>query len=324
MRHLRIGLVDLDTSHPGSFTPILRDMGHEVAGVYDAGTVWPSGYAEAFARERGIPRVFDDLAEMARAVDVAIVHTCNWDLHVSRAAPFVAAGAGVIIDKPLAGNLGDCQRLLDWEAQGARICGGSSLRWAHEIHDFLSEPEAERGRIHTVFAGCGVDEFNYGIHAYAMLSALLGPGAQSVRYLGASTQREIRVCWPDGRTGFLLVGAQPGYLPFYATVVTDRGMRHLEVDADRVYRSMLGRCLPFASRDAAQPPMQMAELLEPELMALAARRSRQEHGAEVHLRDLALTDPGYDGARFAAEYRRMRLAGTENFRVYTDRQAAKQ
>ncbi len=74
MRRLKIGLVDLDTSHPGSFTPIVRDMGHEVAGVYDGGAVWLAGYAEAFARERGIPRVFDDLAEMAQAVDVAIIH----------------------------------------------------------------------------------------------------------------------------------------------------------------------------------------------------------------------------------------------------------
>ncbi len=322
-RSLKIGLVDLDTSHPGSFTPILRDQGHEVIGVFESGTVWPAGYAEAFAREHAIPRVFSDLDAMAQAVDVAIIHTCNWDLHLARCEPFLRAGKGVLIDKPLIGNLRDAQTLLDWAARGARVCGGSSLRWASEIHDFLAEPEAERGRIHTVFAGCAVDDFNYGIHAYAMLSGLLGAGATSVRYLGQSRQREIRVTWSEGRTGLLLVGAQPGYLPFYATVVTDRSVRYLEIDASRVYRALLERALPYLGGETDVPPLPLRELLEPELIALAARLSRHAHGAEIALADLAFGTPGYDGARFAAEYRRMRLSGTETFKVYSDSQAGK-
>jgi Oxidoreductase family, NAD-binding Rossmann fold len=318
-RTLKIGLVDLDTSHPASFTPILRDLGHQVVGVFESGTVWPAGYAEAFAAEHAIPKIFEDLAAMAEAVDVAIIHTCDWDLHVARCAPFVAAGKGVLIDKPLVGHLADAQKLLDWAAGGARIFGGSALRWAPEIHDLLAEPESRRGRIHTVFAGCGVDEFNYGVHAYAVLSGLLGTGASSARYLGLSRQKEIRVTWPDGRSGFLLVGPQPGYLPFYATVVSDQGVRYLEIDANRVYRAMLTRALPYLGGEVETPPLALAELLQPELLALAALRSSQEHSAEIFLSNLSLADPGYDGARFAAEYRRMRLTGTENFKVYTDK-----
>ena len=320
-RSLKIGLVDLDTSHPASFAPILRDQGHEVIGVFESGIVWPTGYAETFAREHAIPRIFSDLDDMAQAVDVAIIHTCNWDLHLARCEPFLRAGKGVLIDKPLVGNLRDAQTLLGWAARGARIFGGSSLRWAREIHDLLAEPEAERGRIHTVFAGCAVDDFNYGIHAYALLSGLLGVGATSVRYLGQSLQKEIRVAWSDGRTGLLLVGTQKGYLPFYATIVTDSAVRYLEVDASRVYRALLERALPYLGGESDFPPLSLCELLEPELIALAARRSWHEHGAEIHLADLAFGDPGYDGARFAAEYRRMRLTGTETFKVYADSQA---
>jgi hypothetical protein len=322
-RSLKIGLVDLDTSHPGSFTPILRDQGHEVVGVFDSGTVWPAGYAETFAREHGIAHVFSDLPTMASGVDVAIIHTCNWDQHVARCEPFLEAGKGVLIDKPLAGNLRDVQALLDWAARGARIFGGSSLRWAPELDDFLAEPETERGRPHTVFAGCGVDDFNYGIHAYAILSRLLGPGATSARYLGQSVQKEIRVGWADG-AGLLLIGPQEGYLPFYATIVTDRGVRHFEIDATRVYRALLERALPYLGGEADAPPVSLQELLEPELTALAARRSQLEQGSEVRLADLSPNDSGYDGDSFAAEYRRMRLSGTENFKVYADSQVGNQ
>ena len=319
-RSLKIGLVDLDTSHPASFTPILRDLGHQVVGVFESGTVWPPGYAANFIHEHAIPRIFPDLDAMAQAVDVAIIHTCNWDLHVARCEPFLRTGKGVLIDKPLVGNLRDAQTLQDWAAQGARIFGGSSLRWAREIHDLLAEPESERGRLHTVVAGCAVDDFNYGIHAYAMLTGLLGTGATGVRYLGRSLQKEIRVAWPDGRTGLLLVGAQEGYLPFYATIVSDRGVRFLEIDANRVYRALLERALPYLGGETDAPPLTLRELLEPEMIALAARRSWQDHGAEIHLADLALGDPGYDGACFAAKYRRMRLSGAETFKVYTDSQ----
>lgn len=317
---LKIGLVDLDTSHPASFIPILRDLGHQVIGVYESGTVWSAGYAEDFVRTHAIPRVFSDLADLADAVDVAIIHTCNWDLHLSRCEPFLAAGKGVLIDKPLVGNLRDAETLLGWADRGGRIFGGSSLRWAPEIHDFLAEPESERGRIHTVFAGCAVDDFNYGIHAYALLSGLLGRGAVSACYLGRSVQKEIRVAWPDARTGLLLVGGQDGYLPFYATVVTERGVRYLEIDAGRVYRALLERALPYLGGATPEPPLPLRDLLEPELIALAARRSWHEHGAEIHLTDVPLADSGYDGARFAAEYRRMRRTGTETFKVYSDHQ----
>ena len=88
----KVGQVDLETSHPGTWVPIVRDLESEVVGVYDAGAVWPEGYALEFANQHGIPRVFQCLAEMAQAVDVAIIHSCNWDLHVERARPFVEAG----------------------------------------------------------------------------------------------------------------------------------------------------------------------------------------------------------------------------------------
>jgi hypothetical protein len=58
---MKIGLVDLDTSHPENWVPIERDLGHEVVGVWDAGDVHPPGYAKQFARTHDVPRVYESL-----------------------------------------------------------------------------------------------------------------------------------------------------------------------------------------------------------------------------------------------------------------------
>ena len=304
----RVGLVDLDTSHPAAWVPILRDLGCVVAGVYDGGTVWPAGYAQAFAAQHAIPNVYTDLSAMAAEVDIAVLHSCNWDLHAARAAPFLAAGKAVLVDKPLAGCPRDLRQLEAWAAQGHRISGGSSLRWCEEVRACRAQPEETFGRIHTVFAGCSVDAFNYGIHAYSLLAGIFGPGARRARFLGEGAQQLVQVEWGDGRTGVVSIGAQDGYLPFYATVVTTRTVQHIQVDASRLYRSLLEQVLPYLSGQTAGPPFPFNVLAETEWMALAACKSRRQGGEWVPLDQLAESDAGYDGAAFAGDYKRSKLS----------------
>ena len=302
---MRIGIVDVDTSHPQNWIPIERDLGHEVVGIWDGGAVHSAEYVRKFAADHQVPRVYDRLEDMVDDVDCAIIHGCDWGTHLAKARPFVDAGKAVLIDKPVVGNVQDTQQLLDWAGKGARVVGGSSLRFAREVAAYLAEPVAERGQVHTAFAGCGTDEFNYGIHAYALLSGLMGPGIRSVRYLGASAQKHLQVTWRDGRVGMLCIG-EGAWLPFHITAVTDRKVRQITCDAGTLYRALLEAVLPWLAGQQDQPPFTMAELLEPELCALAARQSWQQGGADIGIGDLRLEDPGYDGALFARSYRRQR------------------
>ncbi|MGI6209825.1 MAG: Gfo/Idh/MocA family protein [Anaerolineae bacterium] len=308
MSRLRIGHVDLDTSHPQNWIPIERDLGHDVVGVFDAGGVWPQGYAREFADKLEVPKVYDTLEEMAEDVDLAIVHTANWDLHLERARPFVEAGKGVLIDKPMVGNLKDAITLRDWARQGARVSGGSSLRFAYEVREYLARPVEERGEPQFAFVGCGVDEFNYGIHAYSMLIALMGTDVESAKFLGDHGQRQIEVVWKDGRRGILTISKPIGgrWLPFHATLVSDRGVTQMIADSSKLYRALLETLLPYYAGEA-EAPMSIEELLVPELLAMAARQSWLNDGARRYLSDLSLEDPGYDGAAFGAEYRLQRL-----------------
>ena len=137
---MKIGLVDLDTSHPAAWVPLERELGHEVVGVWDGGAVHPPGYPVRFAGEHGIPHVYGSLAEMARDVDCAVLHGCDWDTHLEKARPLVEAGKSVLVDKPLAGRLADLEQLRTWARAGARITGGSSLRFCAETREWLDRP----------------------------------------------------------------------------------------------------------------------------------------------------------------------------------------
>ena len=308
MSTLRIGLVDLDTSHPENWVPIIRELGHEVVGVFDGGTVWPEDHAAKFAERFSIPRVYDSPEAMAKDVDQAIIHSVNWDIHLERAKPFVDADKAVLIDKPIVGNLRDAYTLLDWERQGARISGGSSARFAQQVTDYLALDVEQRGRPHVAFVANGVDEFNYAIHAYAGLIAIMGTGVQGVRTIGtANEQAQVELRWPDGRRGVLSVGHTTKHLPCGAMVVSDRSIHQFTVGGTGGYKCLLSALLPYYAGEA-KAPYSVRDLIEPELAAMAARQSLRSGGEYVPLTDIRLDDPGYDGAAFAAGYRLERRA----------------
>ena len=303
---MKIGIVDLDTSHPQNWVPIERELGHEIAGVWDGGSVHPPNYMGTFIIDHNIPRVFVSLEEMASEVDCAIIHGCDWDTHVAKARPFVEAGKSVLIDKPMAGNPRDLNQIAAWVRGGARISGGSSLRFCNETREWLAKPVEERGAPETVFCGCGVDEFNYGIHAYSMMSGIMGPGIRSARHLGAGDQRRLEVTWRDGRKTFLVIGKAETWLPFHATIVTGKGVTHYQADSGKLYQALLDAVLPYLARETKTPPVLIEDLIEPELCAVAARRSWLEGDRDVTIEELAESDDGYDGKTFAQEYRRAR------------------
>lgn len=303
VKSMRIGLVDLDTSHPQSWIPILRQLGHEVVGIFDHGDVHPEGYATKFASKHAISKMFESLGEMADQVDLAIIHSCNWDVHIERARPFIKAGKAVLIDKPMVGSAKDRWTLLEWEKQGHRITGGSSVYYAKEVQEYLNIPLEERGTPRFVYAGCGVDEFNYGVHAYALACALMGPGAESSRHMGVTgMQQQVEISWSDGRKAVIAIGKADAYLPFYATIVTELGVNHLQLNNGLLYKTFLPIILPYLAGEAP-PPYSLGELLEVEQAAVAALVSRRRSGERIFLNDVAFNERGYDGATFAAEYR---------------------
>jgi GFO/IDH/MocA oxidoreductase family protein len=310
----KLGIAGLCTSHPGGWVPIIRELNKEqnldleIVAVWDSGETRPEGFdfTKKFAEDFKIPTALENLEDMVEMVDGIILHTTNWDKHIEQARPFIDAGKSVLIDKPIVGNMRDANQVLDWMKQGKRITGGSSLRFCQEVQDFLALPADERGNVHTAYAAIGVDDMNYGIHAYSIISGLMGPGINSVSYLGSSSQKQLMVKWIDGKIALMTVG-NSAWLPFNITAVTDKNVFQISVDNSKIYRSLLEVELPYLIGKTDKLPLSGEEILEPELAAIAARTSWMNNGQEVFLSDLREDDPGYDGTQFAIEYRRARL-----------------
>ncbi|MFA9478871.1 Gfo/Idh/MocA family oxidoreductase [Phycisphaerales bacterium AB-hyl4] len=263
-------------------------------------------YAQQFANEHEIETVVDRPEAMIGQVDAVILHGCNWDRHVASARPFVEAGVPVLVDKPVAGNERDLRQFERWVENGACITGGSSLRFCDEVRQWRAQPLDVRGEANTVICGCGVDEFNYGIHAYALLHAVLGGGATRVRHISQGPQRRIQVEYPDGRCGILVIGQAKTWLPFYATITTDRSIQQIVVDNSRIYRSLLEATLPYLVGQTKTPPLPSNEWLDPERWALAARESWLNDNRWVDINALSSDAAGYDGSAFAQQYRSSR------------------
>lgn len=307
----RIGLVGLCTSHPEAWVPIIREYAAEgrfdaeVVAAWDSGETRPAGFAADFCQKFNIPYAVEKPEDMLDKVDGVIVHTTNWDKHIEQAQIFVEAGKAVFIDKPIAGNLKDLNQYLDWVKQGYKVTGGSVLRYFQPSLDFLAQPEADRGKVYTAYAAVGVDDFNYGIHGYAILASIMGKGIVSAQYVAESNQKQIILQWQDGRVGILTAG-NAVWLPFTMTVVTDKQVVQMNAE-ELVYNAMIREVFPYFTGQTDTPPVPAAELIEPELAALAARKSWMNGGQKVYLKDLSLDDGGFDGTQFACEYRRSRL-----------------
>jgi len=305
---MKIGLVDLDTSHPGAFVPLLRERGHEVVGVWDGGSVHPSGYAEQFARENQIPKVFETLDGMREEVDCAIIHACDWDTHVEKVRCFLDADKSVLVDKPIAGNAKDLDRFVAWVDEGRRLAGGSALLYCEEAEEWKRSKTDDRGELLTVYGGCGVDAFNYGIHAYAMAMAFVDHApVKSVRYIdSAGSQDVIELVYENGVRAMLQIGITEAWLPFYGTLVTTRKVHPFLVRTDRIYARFLDAILPFLSGESDVPPLSGDRLVQSERCALAVLISKQSGGRSVTIAETCETSLSYDGSAFAESYRTMK------------------
>lgn len=74
---MKIGIVNLCTSHPQDFVPILRDLDCEVRCVWDSGDTRPTGFAEEFAKKFNISQVCKTVEDMVDKVDAVIIDGAN-------------------------------------------------------------------------------------------------------------------------------------------------------------------------------------------------------------------------------------------------------
>ena len=296
-----IGIVDVETSHPQSWIPILKQMGYVVKGICDSGLRYSRDELREFAEHHGVSNVYTKLDTLAENVDVALILSVNWDVHLQHLQPFLERNKPVLIDKPLIGTVRDARWLLRLEQVGHLITGGSSLRFSAQLQNLRDRLNSENKQIHSIYTCCSGHSFYQGSHLISLLQGLLGKGITQVRCLQVEPWK-MELEWIGGQRAIVEVFPEEvGYLPFSAVVSTDQGIEYLTLsDAERLYADFLGEVIPMLV--GGKQPVPLAELLEVELACIAGLQSSESAGSWIGLDRLALDSPAFDGVAFAEEY----------------------
>lgn len=294
---LRIGMIDLDTSHPAAWVPIFRRYRDvEVTAVYDSGSVYDPGYVDKFASKYGIDQVCRTVSDMVSLVDGVVILGCNWDLHLEQTLPFVAAGKPVFIDKPVVGSLTHIRRLEELLRRGADIIGGSGSVFAPQIEDVRDR--FSQADIHAMMATCPNDLFYYGIHTFEAIASVMGADFQSVLHLGGISPALFRLSYVDGRYAVLQLQTPAGRPRFL--ISHTKGTDAVDLVREDPYGPLIKRIVDhFAKKETY--PISMADVLQSCRAGIAAKLS-MESGSEVFLSKMP-GDARCDGYAFAGEYR---------------------
>lgn len=303
---LRIGTVNIDTSHAPSFAEILLkgDRARYTA-IYNDGFRTDKD-VETFIQKYGLEKRYSDLYEMAKHIDVAFIQSCDWDRHIELAKPFAESGVPVFIDKPLVGNLKDIQTIEKWAAEGKVILGTSAMRYTYEHDNFFGNAKSED--IISLTATVGVDEFNYAIHAVEEILGFMGDiNPVSTRFVGSNSVEDFeadsyRVLFENGVAAYYHI-SKKGWQPSTAVVVCKKTTFVYKIDSGRVYEAMLNRVCDYFEGDKSRLAT-VKSMCDSIRIMLAGRKSRLKGGVVVGINDLDEGYGGFDGLEFYHQYKK--------------------
>lgn len=277
---IRIGIVDLDSSHAPEFTRRINHIDIAEEQWVDGAEVvlaYP-GYSPAVADaeeknatytqnllDYGVEMV-DSPEDLIGQIDAVMISSDDVKRHHDMAVPFLEQGMPTFIDKPMAFSLDEAAALVALaEMHDAPLCSASSLRYSPEVVEV-----AEGGAVGEVV---GVDAISpskdavggvpgimyYGIHGVETLFTLMGPGCESVQAITTASGTLTIGNWADGRLGSVR-GFAEGVAGFGFRVVGTEGHRALLVGTEYIYRELLKRVIEMF--ETGEPPFDIRETLE--------------------------------------------------------------
>ena len=313
---LKFGSVTIDVSHPKTFAKtLLSGERARYTAVFNDG-FRTEAELNTFSETYGA-KIYDNLDKMIEDIDLGLVHSCNWDKHLDYIMHFVNAGKPVFVDKPLVGNLKDCEKLLKLVEGGARILGTSAMRFCAEVEAAKAKMR-ERGEspIHVVTT-VGVDEYNYAIHAVELISGIMECRPISCRYIGEGrVSADGEKCetyfirYENGATAtYQSVGKK--YVLSNTIVVTDSAQGESDMvfipAIETLYDGLLDRiCKSVETGENHLSTME--EMVDSIKVLLAGRVSRNNGGLEVSLDSPELYGVSFDGYEFERGYSAAALA----------------
>lgn len=312
----KIGGVSIDVSHPLAFAQRFENGVADMQYHYVAKNSFRGDdEADWFVKRFGLAGKVENIEEMADKVDIGFVQSCNWEKHLDQAMPFIKANKPVFIDKPVVGTVKDINRLRELSEAGAKIYGGSSLRYCKEINEFLALDVEERGEVMSIYCTCGLDEFNYAIHAMEGITTLAGAKFKSGKYVGASDvggkHTETFFATFDNGVQATFSVTHGSWYPFRVTVMTTKGVHYLAVGTADLYTPMLQE-IEKQLRCGESALVSVDWIINSTEAMLCLKKSRDNlAGAEVSI-DMLDESDAFDGYAFEIDY------GSKASKMYKD------
>lgn len=241
--------------------------------------------ARHVAKASLIPNVVKDPQDVIGEVDAVVVATDKGYEHVERCRPFVEAGLPVFVDKPLVDNESDLEVFSQWVRQGRRIMSSSCMRYAKEFMPYRASTH-DLGELRYVSISMCKSWERYGIHALEAIYPILRPGFVSVRNVGDTDKNIVHIkhnCGAD----VVVASISDMFGGFGAlTICGTKGCAQAAFsDTFYAFKAQLEAFIHFLR--TGERPFAFEETLELMKLLAAGIRSRDQHGREVMLGEIA-------------------------------------
>ena len=248
--------------------------------------IWTDDPADApkVAAASKIENVVAQPEDVLGKVDAVIIATDDGTDHIHRAAPFIAAGLPVLVDKPLAINLPDLIQFIRWQQAGHRILSSSGLRYAPEMK-LMQERSAEIGELRWLTSFTCKTWERYGIHALEAVYPQLGPGFISAQTLRQAGSDIVHLTHRSG-VQVSIAAIHDAYGSFgNVHVYGTKGQLALALkDTFAAFQRQLQAFIEMVRSGSA--PFAFAETVELMSIIIAGIRSREQQGRVVFLDEI--------------------------------------
>jgi len=304
---IRIGTVNIDTSHPKTYNNILlKGERARYTAICNLGFRGREE-VEGFKKLSGATEEYDTVEEMAKHVDVGFIHTVDWDKKLDYVEAFVKAGKPVFLDKPTAGNMKDVQRLRKLNAEGAMLLGSSCMQYCDEVTNFLAIPVEQRGEIVHVYTTVGNDEFDYAMHAVSLMKGFFNNAKPvSARMCGSGDVNGMHsetyfFTFEGGKTASFTTTFGK-WQASYTTIMTNKGVYTIPaINTPAAYEKIMDLvCTSVETKERHTADIE--DLIDVSLALFAGKISRENGGKEVKISDIPDDYEGFNGTEFAIGY----------------------
>ena len=225
--------------------------------------------------------VTTDFATAVADCDAIMLEINDAAYHLEYMEKVAALGKPVFLDKPMADNTANGRAIAKLvAANNLRFCSGSSLRCVAEVaaaRAAIPTPKSARvcGPLGKAPAGSSI--VWYGVHAFEMLQAIMGPGAKTVQAVPTGKGFINVVVYDDGRHG--IVDLIEGDYSYCGHVRGPESNLEYTVNMADAYSSQLRQVSAFFS--GQDVPWTIDDTVEVLAMLDAAERSSQSGTAEA-------------------------------------------